>query len=56
MRNKKKIQPKEVVFQVCMIVLFSIIVLSCIYPFYYIFIASEKYHYLVSTGTYIEKL
>ena len=40
MRNKKKIQPKEVVFQVCMIVLFSIIVLSCIYPFYYIFIAS----------------
>lgn len=37
---RKKISGSELVFQVCMVVLFSLLFLSCAYPFYYVFIAS----------------
>lgn len=38
--NRKKLPPKEIVFQTVMILLFTLLFLSCVYPFYYIFIAS----------------
>ncbi len=38
--NRKKLPPKEIVFQAVMILLFTLLFLSCVYPFYYIFIAS----------------
>ena len=38
--NKKKLPGKELVFQAAMVLLFTLILISCIYPFYYIFIAS----------------
>lgn len=38
--NRKKIPPKEILFQAVMIVIFTLLFLSCVYPFYYIFIAS----------------
>ncbi len=38
--GKRKISGGELVFQVCMVILFSLLFLSCAYPFYYVFIAS----------------
>ena len=38
--NKKKLPGNEIVFQLLMVILFTLLFLSCIYPFYYIFIAS----------------
>lgn len=38
--NRKKLPGKEIAFQSIMIILFTLLFLSCIYPFYYIFIAS----------------
>ena len=38
--NKKKLPGKELVFQAAMVLLFTLMLISCIYPFYYIFIAS----------------
>lgn len=38
--NKKKLPGKELVFQAVMVLLFTLMLISCIYPFYYIFIAS----------------
>lgn len=38
--NKKRISVSELVFQICMVILFSLLFLSCAYPFYYVFIAS----------------
>lgn len=38
--KKKKIPKKELAFQACMVLLFTLLFLSCVYPFYYIFIAS----------------
>lgn len=40
MRKKKIMTKQELAFQICMIVLFSLLFLLCFYPFYYIFIAS----------------
>ena len=38
--NKKKLPGKELVFQAVLVLLFTLMLISCIYPFYYIFIAS----------------
>lgn len=38
--NRKRLPAKEIIFQVVMIIIFTGIFLSCIYPFYYIFISS----------------
>lgn len=38
--NRKKLPAKEIIFQITMIIIFTGIFLSCIYPFYYIFISS----------------
>lgn len=38
--KKKKISLKEMVFQVCMVVLFLVIAVVCFYPFYYVLIVS----------------
>lgn len=38
--NRKKLYPKEIIFQICMIIIFSVMLISCVCPFYYIFIAS----------------
>lgn len=37
---RKKLYPKEIIFQICMIIIFSVMLISCVCPFYYIFIAS----------------
>lgn len=38
--NKKRLPAKEIIFQVVMVIIFTGIFLSCVYPFYYIFISS----------------
>ncbi|HHV11871.1 MAG TPA: carbohydrate ABC transporter permease [Clostridiales bacterium] len=38
--TKKKISGREMLFQICMIILFVVLFIICFYPFYYIFIAS----------------
>ncbi len=38
--RKKKMPAKEIVFQVCMIIIFAMLFIACFYPFYYIFIVS----------------
>lgn len=38
--KKKRMSNSEILFQTCMIIIFSMLFLSCAYPFYYVFIAS----------------